>query len=368
MYEDIFVIDATVHAQDFRHSNRIPPQVKWVVDSTVAMIKGLLPPEAILAEPYIQDLYSAENTTNCVFLESYADLASTHHLPLYSFLKSGAVSIEMHQELVARWPARWITYAGVDPTQGVDAAIKSLEHQVELIPQTVGVKVYPTQTVPKLKSFRMDDEEIFPLWQRVQELGLKVVAVHKNMPYGPVPTNPFRVGDVEGAATEFPDLNFELVHGGVAFTEETATAIARYPNVYTNLEGTCWLLPSHRTRRRFEEILAEFIQWGGADKIIWGSGAPLVHPQACLEAFIDLTFSEETMNRYGVDQITRAQKADILGGVYARMIGLDIDKAKRDIADDEFTRAKREHGVQPAFSTWDYSQSGEEFHSGLNAS
>ena len=37
-------------------------------------------------------------------------------------------------------------------------------------------------------------------------------------------------------AIHFPDLNFEIVHSGLAFVEETAHAIARSHNVYANLE------------------------------------------------------------------------------------------------------------------------------------
>ena len=35
---------------------------------------------------------------------------------------------------------------------------------------------------------------------------------------------------------EFPDLTFEIVHGGMAFNEETAWLLGRFPNVWVNLE------------------------------------------------------------------------------------------------------------------------------------
>src|SRR3546814_1661439 len=48
----------------------------------------------------------------------------------------------------------------------------------------------------------------------------------------------YRVDDIDRALTAFPDLQFEIVHGGMAFLEETAWQLGRYPNVYVNLEVT----------------------------------------------------------------------------------------------------------------------------------
>jgi uncharacterized protein len=349
MIDGIFVIDGIAHAFDWRPERRIGKHGQFLADSILHGLRRHCPPEAILPPAELVGRYGAENTTNAYFLESDVDVAVTHHVPLYSYLRGGLVTIEDNVELAERWPQRWIAYAGVDPTAGVEAAIESLERQVELLPATVGLKLYPSQVDP-LRALYLDDERFFPLWERAQALGLKVIAVHKNSVYGPIPGHPFRVGDVEGAAAAFPDLQFELVHGGVAFAEETATAIARFPNVFTNLELTCWLL--FRAPGRFEDILGQFMLWGGVEKIIWGTGGPAVHPQPLLEAFLAFEFSAETMRRYGIGQITREQKAAILGGNYAAMIGLDLDAARRGIEHDDFSRAQREHGRLAAFSTW----------------
>jgi predicted TIM-barrel fold metal-dependent hydrolase len=85
---------------------------------------------------------------------------------------------------------------------------------------------------------------VFPLFARAQELGLKVVAIHKAVPLGPVPMKHYRMDDIDAAADAFPELAFEVVHGGMAFVEETAWQLARYPNVYVNLEVTASLAVS----------------------------------------------------------------------------------------------------------------------------
>jgi predicted TIM-barrel fold metal-dependent hydrolase len=347
--DGIFVIDGIAHAFDWRPERRIGEQGQFLAESVLAGLERHCPPEVILPPDELISRYGAENTTRAYFLESNVDLAVTHHVPLYSYLRGGLVTIEDQQELVERWPQRWIAYAGVDPTVSVGEAIESLDRQLELIPSTIGVKLYPSQVEP-LRSLYLDDRRFFPLWEHVRDRGLKVIAVHKNSVYGPIPSHPFRVGDVEGAAAEFPELAFELVHSGVAFTEETATAIGRFPNVYANLELTCWLL--FRAPGRFEEIMAQFMLWGGPEKIIWGTGGPAVHPQPLLEKFLAFEFTEQTLYRHGIEQLTRDDKAAILGTSYAHMIGLDLESAARGIEDDEVARAQRTNGLEPLYSTW----------------
>jgi predicted TIM-barrel fold metal-dependent hydrolase len=252
--------------------------------------------------------------------------------------------------MMRRWPHRFVTYAGVDPTAGVPAAIESLKRQVDNLPGTVGLKLYPAQVDP-IRWFLMDDETIFPLYEAARDLGIKVIAVHKAMPTGPVPMLPFKMDDIDGAANAFPDLNFEVVHGGVAFIEETSFQIARYPNVFVNFEVTSALLNS--APGWFEEIMAQFLFWGGAEKIIWGDGSPFVHPQPLLKRFWDFTIREELLQKWNIPQITVEDKRRILGQNYADMIELDLPAAMAKIENDEFAQEKREAGgLAVPYSNW----------------
>jgi len=92
----------------------------------------------------------------------------------------------------------------------------------------VGIKLYPNSyTADGVVGWHMDDPEIaFPIFQRAHDLGLKAVAIHKAIPLGPVPMDHYRMDDIDAAAAAFPDLQFEVVHGGFAFIEETAFQLA----------------------------------------------------------------------------------------------------------------------------------------------
>ena len=54
-----------------------------------------------------------------------------------------------------------------------------------------------------------DRDLLYPILERCQKLGVKVVAVHKAMPLGAVAMDPFKNSDVDYAAIDFPDRNFE---------------------------------------------------------------------------------------------------------------------------------------------------------------
>src|SRR5580704_4623159 len=108
----------------------------------------------------------------------------------------------------------------------------------------------------------MDDPEIaFPIFERALYLGLKAVAIHKAIPLGPVPMDHYRMDDIDAAAAAFPDLQFEIVHGGFAFIEETAFQLARFSNVWVNLETTSNLAVAKPAA--FERVIAGLITHAG---------------------------------------------------------------------------------------------------------
>jgi predicted TIM-barrel fold metal-dependent hydrolase len=349
--DEAFVIDSVVHPFDMRDANIIGAPGKAIRDVMWSLHTTWSPQDAqVPAHVYYSD-WTPEMLGYTLFRESDVDLAVHHHLPLYSWFRDGWVGRHKNVELAERWPDRYLLYAGVDPTQGAAACLQLLEDQVGECPgRFVGLKLYPAQIDP-YRHFRLDDLELMtPIYDRLLELGIRAVAVHKASPMGPVPSAPYRVDDVEGAAAAYPQLNFEIVHSGLAFVEESALAAARFPNVYLNLETT-FMLATHAPGW-FEDLIAYFSVWSGFDKLLFASGALQAHPQPMLEAFRDFTFSEATLNKYGLEQITDADKRKVLGLNHARLLGVEADEALARIADDEFARYRREHGRDAPYSNW----------------
>ncbi|MGN6794274.1 MAG: hypothetical protein ACTHJW_17965 [Streptosporangiaceae bacterium] len=61
----------------------------------------------------------------------------------------------------------------------------------------------------------------------------------------------------------------------------------------------------------------------GEDKIIYGSEAPILHPQWALRAFMDFEIPEDLCAGYGYPQLTDHAKRKILGENLLRLHGMD---------------------------------------------
>jgi len=234
-----------------------------------------------------------------------------------------------------RWPGRVVVYGGVSPWQ--DGAVERVDQLVEEH-GVLGLKLYPLDIVEgEAKALDMSDPELaFPIFERARQRGIRTIAIHKALPLGPVPIKPFEVRDIEGAAAALPDLTFEIVHGGLAFLEETAWQVARFPNVVVNLEGTSIFLG--RSPRRFAEVLGTFLSFGAGQRIVWATGAMAVHPRPLLEAFWELEMPRDLVEDYGMPELTPEIKRAILGENHARILGLDIEAMRLEMEGDEFAR------------------------------
>lgn len=345
MLNNFFVVDAVTHAYNFDPSNyAVEPDARIIAELSYFMARN--PPDrryALPADVYLSD-WSSEDVANLVFGESQTDFAVMHPLPISAF-RDGLVSIEKAAEAVSRWPDRFIgAYAAVDPLRG-PAAIDDLVRQAELL-KPLGLKLYPNSwATGKIELWRMDDPKIvFPIYEKALELGIRHIAVHKAVPIGPVPVkDSYNPSDLEGAAAAFPELTFEIVHGGMAFLDETAWLLSRYDNIYVNMEIQNIIL--ERRPQVFAKILLGLAHIGGNrvfKKLFWGTGTTLYHPRPALEAFADFRFPEEMLNEAGLfaplRQITDEDKQNILGANYMRLHGIDIDRAREAIVGDRFWR------------------------------
>jgi predicted TIM-barrel fold metal-dependent hydrolase len=347
--DDMFVINPVAHAYNLEPANMKSRYGEAVRDALWAFHAAWSPPDAVMTHEEFTSDWTVDAMAQALFVESDVDLATTHTLRLDSYFHDGLCAREKTVEAIQKYPDRFFAYVGVDPTAGLETCLRELDEQMEELPQAIGLKMYPSQVEP-FRAWRLDDETLaFPIIERAIEHGLKTIAIHKAAPLGPVPMNPYRIDDLDGAAGRFPEISFEIIHAGMAFTHETAMALGRYPNVYANLELTNYFLV--KAPKLFEEIISEFMMWGGPDKTLFSDGTMFVHTQAFLEAFMGFEFKDETLAGLGIPQITREDKEKILGLNYARMIDLDIEAAKKKIAGDEFDVARRQGRPAP-YSAW----------------
>ena len=350
MIDGIPVIDAVVHPYNLSSPNVASDIGAMVREGFYMLHAHWNPPDLQAPRDWFQADQDVETLAGTLFLESDVDLAVYHTLRLDSLFDDGLCSRVKNIELQQQWPERFLGYIGLDPTLGVERSLADLDEQLDELPGAIGIKFYPDQVNP-YRTFRMDDPAAcYPIYERALERGLKVIAVHKALPNGPVPLAPYRIDDVEGAAMAFPDLNFEIVHAGMAFVEETAFALARFPNVYANLEVTTLLLA--KAPRLFQEALALFLFWGGPQKVIWADGANFAHPQGMLSRFWELQLDGDLLQRYRLPQLDRELKRRILGQNYADMVGLDLPAAVQAVSTDEWSRRRHADGLLAPYTVW----------------
>lgn len=356
------VLDAVAHSYNLSRDNYDDPDaaealagLAWALASDMGDERYSLPEDVYRTD------WSVDDTAAILFGESDTDFAIIHPLPIYAF-KDGLSSIEKAAETLEKYPHRFLGgYACIDPLRGKEA-LDSMERQVEML-NPLGIKLYPTSWHDGVvRNWHMDDPEIaFPVFEKARELGVDHIAIHKAVPSGLVPIgDAYGAKDVEAAAFRFPDLTFEIVHGGLAFVEETAIIMARHQNVWINLE--IWNVVLARRPRVFARMFTDLLNLGGmpiVDRLLWGQGSTLVHPRPGLEAFMEFQIPDDLLEGAGMfgplEQLTPEHKRQILGGNYARMHGLDLEAAAKKIEGDQFSREPGQPLPEP-FSTTSKSQ------------
>ena len=339
MLDESFVIDGVAHAYNFDISNNVLP-------ASTELFAEMTYKQHLLYSPrdpgrYLQTkdefLQSCkpEWVAHALFSESPVDMAVYHAVPLYDFFKDGLSSLEKGVEMKQRWPDRVLLYGTCNPLEG-RVALEKIDEQLSSF-NIDGVKLYPAvYYAGRSIGWRMDDRDVaYPLFEHMLELGITNVAVHKAIPLGPSDVDTFHVDDIVPAARQFPELNFQIVHGGIAFLEETMMLIRRFPNVYLNLESTVSYAASRP--RVFAEILGSALYYGSAEQLIFATGCNLVHPRPILQALWDFEMPQDLIDGYGYSPVTLETKQKIVGLNLARLHGIDVERATKAIADDEFS-------------------------------
>lgn len=347
MSED-FIIDGVAHAHNFRPDNFVPGSDPDALINLMYDLQVRSAPEGdqrwVMSSQRFRERTDATFLAHALFAESEVDACIYHSLPIYSLLKDGSSHIDVGLEMRRRWPGRVALYGAISPFRhGVLDRIDRLVDESGV----VGLKLYPQDLVDgRIRGYRLDERELtYPIFEHACKRGIKTVAMHKAVPFGPIGIADFRVNDVAETAAAFPNLNFEIFHGGFAFLEETLLQMLYTPNVTVNLEGVISYITF--APRKFASILGEFLSIGAWNRLVWGTGCMAAHPQPLLKAFREFEMPADLMAQYGYPQLTAEMKRSMLGLTQARICGIDIASMKQQSANDEFARIRAEGLREP---------------------
>lgn len=320
--DDVFVFDSVAHVLNMDDENSFGPPGRMLTRTLYGFHAALTPPDRNpLSEDQWLRRWTPQDVHTMVFEESVTDMCVAMPLPLTDLSKTGFSSIEDCAKLASLDPDRTVFWGSVNPLEG-QRAHEQMEQQVSEL-NARAFKFYNTRyDFGQPFGWRMDDPQIaFPIFEKAQALGVSIIGVHKGLPLGPQPLEQTQLWDIDGAANAFPDLNFVVFHPGLPFLDEILWQGIRHPNVYVSLAATVNL--AVRAPRDFAEILAKLLFWVGDDRIVFGSEAPIFHPQWAIEAFWNFEIPDDLVrDRIGAP-LTEDAKRKVLGGNLLRLHGLE---------------------------------------------
>jgi predicted TIM-barrel fold metal-dependent hydrolase len=205
-----------------------------------------------------------------------------------------------------------------------------------------GIKIYTAEWNGDSRGWKLDSREAALYLEKCQELGIKNIHVHKGPTIWPLDRDAFDVADVDGAATNFPDLNFIVEHVGLPRLEDFCWIGTQEPNVYGGLAVAGALI--HTRPRYFAQIIGELLYWLDEDRIIFGSDYGIWHPKWLIEKFVDLQIPDDMVSEYG--QLTPDIKRKILGLNAAKLYDIDVPAGVE--AEDSGTMAIGSEPLSPA--------------------
>jgi uncharacterized protein len=324
---DAIVFDGVAHVFNFDKKNALGPAGEMFINHLYAFHnvltpegQTLLPPEEFLRQWTVDDI------DEMVYRNSATDMLVAMPLPLTDLFRDGLSPWEECAELARRNPDRTVFWGSVNPLEG--------RHALDLMERQVGefgAKAFKFYNVRydfgRPFPWRMDDPQVaFPVFEKAQELGVNLIGVHKGVPLGPQPIEATQTWDMDGAAANFPDINFVIFHVGLPFIDETCWQLIRHPNLYASIAATINFVV--RAPRQFAEVMGKLLFWAGEDKIVYGSEAPIFQPQWALDAFWNFELPQDLVEGYGYPQLTEQAKRKILGENLLRLHGMDVEATR----------------------------------------
>lgn len=349
MNGDMVIVDAVVHPWNMSPENQNPDaqaQIDAVYASHKLSYDSAHADYILQPDEFFRDL-SFDTIARAEFVESPVDFAILHALPNLGF---GLGHITLPEKCAAfrdRFPDRVRVYGTVG-TPIASTAIEEITRQAGDL-GIDGVKLYPAFFYDgKGEGWRMDGADwATPFLKAVRKLGLTRIAIHKALWLEPAPKSAFEIDDMATPLDRFPDMTFEIVHGGAAFLDETIRLMQRHPNLYLTLETTfSYILTRPRV---FAKILGKLVTEVGSDRLLFASGNNLAHPRPLIEAFDSYQFPEEYAHEFGIRALTDEDRRNIMGLNALRLHRLDADAIVARTQNDIFAQA-RQHAIPGPWS------------------
>jgi uncharacterized protein len=242
---------------------------------------------------------------------------------------------------------RLLIHGRVNPNQAGD-----LEGMDELASKyrIAAWKTY-TQWGPDGAGFYLDDEPGIKLIEKARKLGIRNVAVHKGLAFGPKSYEHSTCVDVGRVAKRYPDVNFLIYHSGYVagqkegpydekktdgidalVTSLLANGVKPGSNVFAEL-GSTWRFLM-RDPDSAAHGLGKLLKHCGEANVLWGTDSVWYgSPQDQIQAFRTFQISPELRAKHGYPEITPQLRARVFGLNALKVYALPDAVLKKHVKD-----------------------------------
>jgi hypothetical protein len=231
-----------------------------------------------------------------------------------------------------------------------------------------GVSAFKTYTQwgPGGAGFWMTDDVGIAFLEKARKLGIRNIAIHKGLPFGPRSYEHSTCRDIGPIAKRFPDMNFLIYHSGYVAGEKEGpydpartdgvdslitslrqAGVKRNSNVYAEL-GSTWRFVSTRDPDSAAHLLGKLFKHVGEDNVLWGTDSIWYgSPQDQIQAFRAFQISEALRDAHGYPEITPKLRRKVFGLNAARPYGLKPEEMRRQASADPVARARLAYSERP---------------------
>jgi len=262
---------------------------------------------------------------------------------------------------------RMLVHGRVNPNQAGDL------ESMDMLAQQYKVAAFKTYTQwgPDGKGFFLDDDVGIAFIEKARKLGVRNIAVHKGLPFGPNSYEHSTCVDVGRVAKRFPDMNFLIYHSGfVAGKPEGAYDPARTDgidalvtsllandvkpgsNVYAEL-GSTWRFLM-RDPQASAHAIGKLVKHCGEGNVLWGTDSIWYgSPQDQIQAFRTFQISESLAAQHGYARMTPQVRAKIFGRNALAVYSLPDNVLREHLRADRVTRERENYrnAPDPTFAT-----------------
>lgn len=245
----------------------------------------------------------------------WAQEVDRHRLSRVTFVTGGGN--DRLAAVVRRYPEKFIGFAHHDPF--APDAPAELERAISML----GLRGY--KIIGPVHQARLDDERLYPLWERAQRLQVPVLIHFGPLRYEGIVAgpniNPLVLQDV---ARAFPEVPFVVPHFGCGYPRELLHLMWVCGNVYLDTSGSNEWMRWMPYPLDVKALFAKFLETAGPRRILFGTDSSWF-PRGFARRYLEVQFEACSQLGLGGDDLRL-----IFAGNAARLLGLPLSRTNGD--------------------------------------